>query len=150
MGTNRFREIYQGDAKRFLTAYSVLERCDRNIVRYGSRCVQKMGTVSDDKIQQIILEYSGRFRPIIEPGHYEPCPHPPSSFSNISIESDTAMVVVSACDAITVTGVSAGNNTILVLRQMSITTIRVLANTYRIQFDPTEDKNEIYKLVRRD
>jgi hypothetical protein len=50
------------------------------------------------------------------------------------------MIIISAGDTITVLGVSAGNNTILILGQVLIATIRVLANTYRIQFDPMEDK----------
>lgn len=60
------------------------------------------------------------------------------------------MIIVSASDPITVTGVSAGNNTVLIHGQMSIATIRVLADTYGIQFDPTKDKNGIYKLGQRD
>jgi hypothetical protein len=63
--------------------------------------------------------------------------------SNISIQSNTAMIIISAGDTNTVMGVSAGNNTILILGQASIATIRVLANTYRIQFDPMEDKKRV-------
>jgi len=96
------------------------------------------------------MDNSARFRPTFQSGRYKLHPHPSSSFSNISRQGNNAMIIVSASDPVTVTGVSAGNNTVLILGQMSIATIGVLAGTCGIRFDPTKNKNGIYKLGQRD
>jgi hypothetical protein len=77
MGTNRFREIYQGDdsLQLNLSSKDVIEIWSAIT---GSRCVQIRALRAS--------------------------PHPSSSFSNISIQSNTAMIIISAGDTITVMG----------------------------------------------
>lgn len=52
-----------------------------------------------------------------------------------AVQNNIAMII-------TITGVSAGNNTVLILGRMSIAAIRVQAENYGIQFNSTEDNNE--------
>jgi hypothetical protein len=147
MGKNRLHNIRQGDdsLQLLLSSKDVL---DVRVASTGNRSVQVMGTFPDTEILKLIDTNNKRLHAVFQARKYAFIPQATSSFSNISITDNSAFVIVSAGDPISVEGITGGKKSVVILGQMSLATINLFATEYGVKFDPTDAKGHVYKLIQ--